>query len=247
MGIHLVGGGNDPRYDIDVYTGFVIEAAQRAARREPDAAARIAVITVREGGETDHAARLADALTTAAAAEAAGGVSIEPVIGAFAEGGLVDQSALEGIDALVVGGGLTPAYLDALLPLAETIQAAVVDGMPYLGFSAGAMIAPDRALIGGWRIGGVEVSPQDGSEDLDEVTVVPGLGLVDVTVDVHAVQWGNLSRLIAAVDAQLVDGGVAIDEHTVLSVGSGPLRAAGAGTVWAVTRGTPHVQVQSIH
>ncbi|GMA22588.1 hypothetical protein GCM10025864_03470 [Luteimicrobium album] len=94
------------------------------------------------------------------------------------------------------------------------------------------MIAPDQALIGGWRIGGVEVSPEDGSEDLDDVTVVPGLGLVDVTVDVHAAQWGNLSRLVAAVESGLLDGGVAVDEDTVLVVGQGGLVVGGRGNVW---------------
>ena len=81
--------------------------------------------------------------------------------------------------------------------------------MPYLGFSAGAAIAAERALVGGWRIGGVAVSPEEASEGLDELTVAPGIGLVDVAIDVHVAQWGTLSRLVAAVEAGLVEGGLA--------------------------------------
>jgi cyanophycinase-like exopeptidase len=109
--------------------------------------------------------------------------------------------------------------------------------LPYAGFSAGAAIAADAALIGGWRIDGIPVCDEDTGEDLDEVTIVEGLGLVDLAIDVHAAQWGTLARLIAATEAGLVDGGVAIDEFTVLIVGDGALRVEGRGSVWRVT---PH-------
>jgi hypothetical protein len=37
------------------------------------------------------------------------------------------------------------------------------------------------------------------------------------TIDVHAAQWGNVSRLIMAIrDTDGVDQRMAIDEHTVL-------------------------------
>ena len=62
-----------------------------------------------------------------------------------------------------------------------------------------------------------------------------GLGLVDLAIDVHTAQWGTLSRLVAATEAGLVDGGVAIDEFTVLIVGEGDLRVEGSGSVWKVT------------
>ena len=107
--------------------------------------------------------------------------------------------------------GDTAAYLAAVDPLVEEIRLLVADGLPYLGFSAGAMIAADRAIVGGWRINGIPVCPEPTSQGLDEVTVVEGLGLVDLAVDVHAAQWGVLSRLVAATEAGLVDGGVAAD------------------------------------
>ena len=65
-------------------------------------------------------------------------------------------------------------------------------GRPYLGFSAGAMIAPERAIIGGYRVRGVEVCPEEASEGLGEVELREGLGLVPFAVDVHAAQAGTL-------------------------------------------------------
>ena len=67
----------------------------------------------------------------------------------------------------------------------------------------------------------------------DELDVEAGIGLVDVAIDVHVAQRGMLSRLVAAVEAGLVDGGLGIDERTVLIVGdgglAGPARAASGG------------------
>ena len=45
-----------------------------------------------------------------------------------------------------------------------------------------------------------------------------GLGLVDFAVDVHATQWGTLSRLVHTIDAKLTNEGWAIDENTMLEI-----------------------------
>jgi cyanophycinase len=158
----------------------------------------------------------------------------DPVVHVVESGTPFDSDVLTDIDALVIGGGLTPAYLAAVTPLMDEIRLLVADGLPYLGFSAGAMIAADRAIIGGWRIDGIQVAPEDVGEDLDEVTIQEGLGLIDLAVDVHAAQWGTLGRLVAATEAGLVDGGVAIDEKTVLVIGDDGLTVVGAGNVWRV-------------
>ncbi|MHA7987179.1 Type 1 glutamine amidotransferase-like domain-containing protein [Rathayibacter sp. CAU 1779] len=238
MSIHLIGGGYREGTETDVYGPFVSEAVARAGDEH---AAVIAVLTVREGADATHGRSLADALLVAAA-----GRAIDPILTVVDEGETIPASALEGADGILVGGGLTPAYLAALAPVAQQVRDAVEAGVPYLGFSAGAMIAPDRAIIGGWRIDGVEICSEDGSEELDELTVEDGLGLIDVTVDVHAAQWGNLSRAIAAVDSGAVGDVIAIDESTVLTVGAGPLRAGGAGTVWVVTKDERGVLVRSM-
>ena len=225
MSIHLVGGGASPDPAPEVYGAFLIEAAARAASvgRDP---ARIAIITVRDGADATHSDTLVDLLSAAGEFDAHATV--------IDHGDELAPRAIADVDGIVVGGGLTPAYLDAVLPHALELRRQVADGVPYLGFSAGAMIAADRAVIGGWQVGGVPVAPEDASEDLDELTVQQGIGLVDVSIDVHAAQWGTLSRLVAAAEAGLVDGGLAIDEDTVLVVGEGGLTVSGAGSVWRV-------------
>ena len=237
MSVHLVGGGWSDEPDGVVYAAFIAEAATRAAasgRSVP----RIAVIAVRAGDEHEHAARLVDA--------AMPGGEFEPQVTAVPLGGSVPASAFVDVDGILVGGGLTPIYRDVLEPHFGELRRQVAAGVPYLGFSAGAAIAAEAALVGGWRIGEVPVSPEEASEELDEVTVAAGIGLVDVAVDVHVAQWGTLSRLVAAVESGLVEGGLGIDEHTVLIVGEGGFRVAGRGTVWRVLTSDQGVLVGTI-
>jgi len=238
VSIHLIGGGRSDDYDGEVYERFLAEAAARASSIGRDVA-RVAVLLVGGGEDAplySHAYR-EQLLRTA---------PCDPVIAHVDEGEAFPSSVLTDIDGLLIGGGHTPSYLEAVLPIVEEIRLLVTDGLPYAGFSAGAMIAADRAIIGGWQIGGVPICPEETGEDLDELTVVEGLGLVDLAVDVHAAQWGTLSRLIAATEAGLVDGGVAIDEFTVIIVGDGELRVEGAGSVWRVTPGDEGVLVGTL-
>jgi cyanophycinase len=236
MSIHLVGGGSSVENDPAVYGPFLAEAALRAGaagRTDP----RIAILVVRNGDGADHAAQLVAALETAG--------PLEPAITVLAHDGLAALPAVADVDGIVIGGGLTPAYLPAIAPIAGEIRRQVAAGIPYLGYSAGAMIAAERALLGGWRIGGVPVSPHDAGEELDEITIENGIGLLDVTVDVHVAQWGTLSRMVAATEAGLIRGGLAVDEGTVLIVGQGTLGVAGAGSVWTVSESEGGVLVST--
>ena len=239
MSIHLVGGGWDEAYDGEVYRDFLSEASARASasgRSLP----RIAVLLVREDEETVSLRTEAYTRQLTRVAEC------EPVVTAVLEDGVFSSPVLSGIDGLLIGGGLTPAYLDAVAPLIDQVRLLVADGLPYLGFSAGAMIAADTAIIGGWMIGEVPVSAEHTGEGLEDVTVAQGLGLVDLAIDVHAAQWGTLSRLVAATEAGLVDGGIAIDEYTVLIVGDDSLRVIGRGSVWQVDSGDDGVLVSTL-
>ena len=83
-------------------------------------------------------------------------------------------AAVEDADGIFVGGGLTPAYHAAFAEIASLVRERVAAGMPYLGFSAGAAIAAERAVIGGYLVDGVVVCDEDVGEELDEVTVVRG-------------------------------------------------------------------------
>ncbi|WP_104082846.1 Type 1 glutamine amidotransferase-like domain-containing protein [Cryobacterium sp. Y11] len=233
MSVHLVGGGGAAAHDTDVFGTFLAEVTARAiqaGRDEP----LVAIITVGPGSA--HAEELAASL----------GDSVQTRRTALAPGDTGDLTALGAVDGIVIGGGVTPDYLAAVAPISGEIRRQVSAGVPYLGFSAGAMIAAERALIGGWRIGGVEVTPEHVSEGLDEITLAQGIGLLDVTVDVHAAQSGSLSRLIAATEAGLIDGGLAIDENTVLVVGEGALTVLGAGSVWNVSQADGGVLVSTI-
>lgn len=242
MSIHLVGGG--PFAAADAAAPFLAEATARSAavgRTVP----RIALLSV--AGVGAGAGASVSPSSTADIAEVLGGArQAEVLVTEVAPGETFSTTVLSDVDALVVGGGVTPHYLDAVAPLVDQIRLLVADGLPYLGYSAGAMIAADRALVGGWRIGGVEICPEEASEGLDEVELREGLGLVDLTIDVHAVQAGTLARLIASAEAEFVTAGLAIDEDTTLVVGEGALEVRGTGSVWRVVAGDESVSVATM-
>ncbi|HEY3437808.1 MAG TPA: peptidase S51 [Actinotalea sp.] len=218
MALFLIGGGWDTQVVGAHYRTFL--AAARGD--EPT----VACVVVDEGDGEAQVARWADALA------AAGPCRPVPVLVPL--GGSFDVASLDGADAVLVCGGLTPAYASALAPAAAAVRAWLADGdKPYAGFSAGAAVAAGRAVVGGWRSTGVPVCPEDAGEDLDEVTVADGLGLVPFAVDVHCAQWGTLGRLAAAVTATGRPG-VALDEGTMLAVTRGLAVVSGSGHAWTV-------------
>ena len=146
----------------------------------------------------------------------------------------------------MVGGGPTPGYLEGLLASTGTIRRAVSEGVPYLGFSAGAMVAPARAIVGGYRIRGTEVCPVEFSEGLEEVEIRDGLGLVPFAVDVHAAQAGTLGRAVAAVAKGLADRAAAVDENTALVLHHADLQeleVIGTGNCWMIRGAGPKATV----
>ncbi len=143
-----------------------------------------------------------------------------------------DPVDLDGAAGVYVAGGLTPGYLDALADLR------IPEGIPYAGFSAGAAIAAVIALPGGWRIGDRQVCDEDFSEDLEQVEPRPGLGLVPFAVDVHATQWGTVSRALHAVERGLFDEVVAVDEHCCVEVRDGEIAGVhGRGVAYRIRPG----------
>lgn len=232
MSVFLLGGGHDAAVCGPLLETFVSEARERANARPV-----IALLLVLEADDDASVDRFRGVL------EAAGAASDEIHVHAIVEGENFTEAAIEA-DGVFVGGGLTPAYHAAFRVVREALRERVAGGMPYAGFSAGAAIAAERALVGGWLRGGVEVCSEDAGEELGELEVRPGLGLLDFA-DVHAAQWGTLSRLIAAVDAGLVTDGVAIDEHTALVISAQAAPAVrGSGQVWRVESAASGVRVQ---
>jgi len=229
MSVFLVGGGWSDAAAHDMFGGFVVAAAAHAGRRPP----RVLLVVM---GVDDEAREYHERFVRVLGRVGVSDLRVERV----AEGSSLDPAVLDGSDALVVGGGSMPAYHAALEPAYPRIRELVRSGLPYAGFSAGAAIAATTAIVGGWLLDGVPVCPEESNEDLGPVTVVEGLGLVEGAVDVHAAQWGNLSRLVAAVEAGLVPSGVALDECTTL-LPDGDV--AGAGRVWRVSPGSNGIVV----
>ncbi len=221
MDVFLIGGGWSDERAQDLFGGFVAAAAGRAPDRDP----RIVMVLMGTDEESlEYHEKYLHALGLV------GGHEL--VVQRVAEGERFDAGVLADADGLFVGGGDTPEYHAALSPSYDGIRELVTAGLPYAGFSAGAAIAAATAIIGGWRIDGVPVCAEDSDEGLDPVTVVDGIGLVSGAVDVHAAQWGTLSRVTAAVEAGLVPHGLAIDECTTLGPGG---MVTGAGRVWRIS------------
>lgn len=226
MSIFLVGSGPDDAAFPDVFDRFAAEVAERAG----GGPARVAVAVHSPDGRPldrlpDYARPLDARLDCA----------IIPVL--LADGQPADPATFGDVHGIVVGGGLTPSYLRGLSGAAPAIARAVAGGIPYMGFSAGAMVAPGRALIGGYRVDGTEVCGEECSEGLDELVVRPGLDLVPFAVDVHAAQAGTLSRAVGAVSAGLVNRAVAIDEGTAAVLpapNAGHYTVIGAGRCWDI-------------
>ncbi|WP_430593461.1 Type 1 glutamine amidotransferase-like domain-containing protein [Humidisolicoccus flavus] len=226
MSVHLSGGGWSETGAAPEFSSFIKEASARA-----EGTPKIAVVfwIPADGDLALSSSRYETLMRRMGEFES----TLIPLIG----DATLDGAQLEGFHGIFVGGGLTPGYHRAIMPAADAIRSLVSSGVPYCGYSAGAMIAGEVALLGGFTIGGVAVTADSNGEDLEEVSVEAGLGLIDLTVDAHAAQWGTLSRTVAAVDAGIVERGVAVDEHTVLIVRPGALHVVGAGNVWSVARG----------
>jgi cyanophycinase len=143
--------------------------------------------------------------------------------------------------AVFVCGGLTPAYQEALCSDLSWLDYLHERQTPFGGASAGAAIAAQKAIVGGWRVARgqtiTQMIYQGAGENLDLLDVRSGLGLVSFSVDVHASQWGTISRLLHTVDTGLTSEGWAIDENTMLEVHTNDISIYGLGHAYHVTRG----------
>ena len=220
--VTLIGGGWDEGFQRAIYEPFVREASGVAVRHL--GVPRVAVVLLDEGdGVEEYGDRFVHALRSAG--------EVEPFVVPVLPGSRLNVDDLAEADGLLVGGGLTPEYAKSLVPVRDELVRWLLErGAPYAGFSAGAAIAAVDAVVGGWRHHGQPVCPEDGGEDLEEVAVVAGLGLVPFTVDVHADAWETTPRLRAAI-ADLGEGrvGYALDEDTALIVQGDRLTTVGRG------------------
>jgi cyanophycinase len=215
MAIYLVGGDPATCPTPSLLDGFRAEVAARDG-------ALVVVLVERDGVLENHLPRYTDL--------AGPGVEIRVVL--IGDDSEVAPESFSEAAGIVVAGGPTPRYHAGLHDVAGVVRSAVESGTPYAGFSAGAMIAGQTSLVGGHRMGTLEVVHEDCSEGLTQIALESGLGLVPFTSDVHAAQAGTLSRAVAIVDNGWVPRAVAIDEDTVLVVGPSSMRVVGTGSVW---------------
>jgi cyanophycinase len=220
MHVSLIGGGWDTEACKRIYGPFLAATAPRR---------RVACVVLDEGTGLDYFQKVHAALTATA--------DCEPIPVLVPIGTRFDPAALADADALLICGGLTPGYADAIVPARDPIRDWLAQtSAPYAGFSAGASISADRALVGGWLDGSTQVCSEDVSGDLDQLTVRTGLGLVPATIDVHCAQWGTLGRAAAAVRFGISEVW-AIDENTAVVVTDGAAVVHGTGAVYRL-RGT---------
>jgi cyanophycinase len=226
IGIYLIGGGGGGARPNETYGRFV-QAAN----------GRIALVIV--GNDADASAELDGYRVLLAGLGAASQDSIDICIGP--EQPLTyEKLAAHSPAGVFVCGGMTPLYQEALCLDSSWLNYLHEAGIPYAGVSAGAAVASRQAIVGGWKVERAGKMTQmvfpgagEGREFLD---VRAGLGLVPFSVDVHASQWGTLTRLLHAVDTGRVEDGWGIDEDTMLEVVSGRLTVYGVGQAYRVNR-----------
>lgn len=220
--VFLIGGGRGDDAVRASHTPFVEAVAGRP----------IVTVVLDEGEDTDLD-RWTSSLVSAGAAD------VRSVVVSKLRPPTPDD--FDGAAGIFVAGGWTPGYHEALV-------AAGTDWLPpdaiFAGFSAGAAIAGRWAIVGGWRLGELEVCAGEAGEDLEQLTVHQGLGLVPFAVDVHATQWGTLTRLTHAVRAGLAPEGWAIDEGTVLICDGERVRVEGLGSAYRVSGGEGEVRLE---
>ncbi len=219
--VFLIGGGWNEAGFAHTYGPFVAAAGGGSAP--------IACVLLDHEDRDEYFAR------SAAAFAAVGADRLFPVF--VSPDRPLQQSDVRDAAGILVGGGLTPEYHDAIVPAAGSwLRDLVGGGMAYAGFSAGAMIAPEAGIIGGWKLrqGSVdlEICSEDVSEDEEYLDIRPGIGLVPFAVDVHASQYGTPTRLLHAVKSGMVSHGWAVDEDTAIEVTDGRVTVCGLGSAY---------------
>ncbi|GAP12521.1 cyanophycinase [Longilinea arvoryzae] len=215
--IFLIGGGGDqPQTWADTYGRFLTAAGAEKAR--------LALIVVGvTAGDADQIFAYYQHIFNEL------GLPTDQILKmALTEGHSLDAQALAALAAMDASGVCvcatsTPLCQQALCQDLEWVRWLQEKDLPYCGVSSGAVVAGDRAVVGGWRVtvDGEKhpIQAHWASEGLDELEVRPGLGLAPFAIECHAGQWGNLTRLIHAVAMELVDVSWAIDEDTLLEIG----------------------------
>lgn len=226
----MLSGGGEAAANRDALDLFLSLVGERAgSQRPPRVASVVAAAEPRWQTDETRAALRDDSASQV--------VSVEAI--AFADGtGRIreplDPEPLLTADGIFIGDGDPAALLAALEPVAVDIRRLISEGTPFFGLGAGAVVAAEAALVGGFEIGGVAVAPGLTTDGDSEVRFAAGLGLVDLPVVAAAAQLGRVGLAIACCEADLAAGMLAIDEGTTLVVAEGALDLIGGGSLWQV-------------
>ena len=231
MSVHLVGGGWAARTTAAcVYAPFLAEAAERAA-------AVGSGVHAADRGRRRARRRRRGARRAADRRGVAPPVPVRTRRHGVRATATAATGALADVHGIVVGGGLDPRLPRRASSRSSARSAArSPPGVPYLGFSAGPSIAAERALSAAGASAACRWRPRTAAEDLDEVTVENGIGLIDIastcTPPSGAPSPGSSPRPRPVSSA----GGIAHRrEHRASSSARARLRVAGAGSVWQVS------------
>jgi len=141
---------------------------------------------------------------------------------------------------IFVGGGLTPRYQEFLGNNRDFIEYILNNNLPYGGFSAGSAIAAQQSIVGGWKITAsghdIPILDADFSEGLDNIEIREGLGFLPYPLDVHGSQWGTITRVIHAVDHNLIEHGLVLDESTMIEYKNDTMTVFGMGHVYFIQK-----------
>lgn len=124
--------------------------------------------------------------------------------------------SIKNSSGIIIGGGDTNLYADYIVETAisSAIKESYEAGVPVAGFSAGALISPERCII----------SPKDNTEEVFQHR--KGLGLIsEVSIAVHFTQWNEESHLRNIVNRFHPPFNYGIDEETGIYFLNGHLEA----------------------
>ncbi len=130
---------------------------------------------------------------------------------------------LQQCQGIIISGGETELYQQYLVatPIGDIIQSRFVNGVPVAGFSAGALVAPERCVI-------PEIDQRD-----NQRLRLPGLALLkDAVVCVHYETWGEAAHLVQSFTEESTDRAFGLadesgiylrDQHLVETEGIDPV------------------------
>lgn len=155
-----------------------------------------------------------------------------------------------GASGVFVAGGHTPDIHYALCQDIAWLRTLKRENIPYFGTSAGATIAAQYAIVGGYKLRRkgrtVQMMHPAASEGIELLDVRAGLNIISPVfqaIDTHASQAGTLARSIHMVEQQICHTIAALDEDTAIELSSGEIIVYGLGQMYEVRRVEYQVEV----